>query len=91
MSGHAREPLVYANARAVAQFSRLAPGGPCIETVVAAAISDGAINYKRASGYGLVFLHDGIVATARRTESPLTGRKAWRVSEVALARPKAAP
>jgi hypothetical protein len=78
---HPRLPLVYAQSAAVAEARRLAPT-VVIENAVRAAIQRRALRRDRPNGTATVFLADGLEASVRRSQSPLTGCRSWLVTGV---------
>jgi hypothetical protein len=55
-----------------------------LEDVVRDAIIAGRVLWDRPRGFALITLDEGgdLVALARRARSPLTGRKAWLVTDL---------
>jgi hypothetical protein len=77
-----RQPLVYANGRALSAWTGERP----LENVVADAILAARIRRNRPRGIGLVELTGGQVAIVRRTNGRLEPtRKAWLVIDVVAA------
>ena len=76
---HDRLPLVYSSRAADEQGRKL--GIDIVENRVAEAIRRGDVVFG-GRGDGVVRLPGGALAVTRRSESPLTGRRAWKVIAV---------